>query len=119
MLVRHGSLTANTVTTVTLTRTSPGDSLHYVNDSFKMVEVVNRGTSAIFFNFVEFNNNVAQGSPGAPTVSGDNTWVVPAGGALTVPVPSQSITTTDGVRTYEARVRLVAAATTTYSVTAP
>jgi hypothetical protein len=126
VLVRHGSLNANTVATVTLTRTSPStvtpandQTRHYVNNSFKFVEVVNRSTTSIFFNFVEFSGNVALGSPGSPVVNSNDSYVVPPGGALTVPVHSQSITSAAGTRTYEARVRLVAAATAAYSVTAP
>jgi hypothetical protein len=70
---KHGTLVANAVTTITL------------NDG-QFVEVVNRsGSAEIFFNFYD-----AQGIPGvtipgealaaiaAPTVAGDDSYIVPA-----------------------------------------
>ncbi len=125
MLVRHGSLAANTMSTVVLTRTSPStvtpaneSTRHYVNNSFKTIEVVNRGTGSIFFNLVRFIAGVASPTPAAPVVSGDDTWVVHTGERVVIPVESQLITNSAGVRTYEVRVRLIAGAAGTYSLVA-
>jgi hypothetical protein len=60
---KHATLAANTVDTVTL------------QSDFREVEVLNRGGTELFF--------TVNGS--APSVTGDNCFVVLAGGALAVP----------------------------------
>lgn len=59
----HGTLTADAVTTVTLTNTQT-----------RSLRVQNRGTTGtIYYTF-------AVGTPAAPTVAGDDTYAVPPGG---------------------------------------
>lgn len=82
---KHATLTAGTVDTVTLGR------------NYTAVEVVNRGSDAIYFN--------ANAEPD-PTVEGDNTYVVPAGGALMARMWSGTTTV----------VKLISASATAYSV---
>ena len=62
IVVRHGSLTAETVETVNL----PVDA--------DTVEVLNRGNKALFFRLDDVN----------PTISGDDCEIVPAGTAFEV-----------------------------------
>ena len=59
----HGTLTADAVTTVTLTNTQT-----------RSLRVQNRGTTGtIYYTF-------AVGTPATPTVAGDDTYAVPPGG---------------------------------------
>lgn len=78
--------------------------------------MVNRGTGSIFFNLVRFVAGAASPTPVAPVVSGDDTWVVHTGERVVIPVESQLITDSAGVRTYEIRIRLIAPAVGTYSL---
>ena len=85
----HKTLTASSADVVTL------------DDDYAEVEVVNRGTSELYF-------TVDKGT--APTVGGDGTNVVMGGGALRVP----STLSRSGTPTL---VRLIAADAVPYSVT--
>lgn len=85
----HGTLTASTVATVTLTR------------DFQRVEVLNvTGSAAIYFT-VDGSN---------PTVAGDDTYVVPAvtGASFSAPANASGSTTV---------VKLISSGTPGYAVT--
>lgn len=133
-VVRHGSLSASTVATVSLTRTSTADVVtgvtavaanqgaavnRFVDKSFDQIEIVNRGTVDIFFNFVTFVDGNPAATPVAPTIGGNDCHVVAPGSSLVVSVPSQLITTVATTRTYEIRVRMIAASANAYSVVVP
>lgn len=91
----HKTLTAATVDMVTLTG----------NDG--PIEVVNRGSSDPLYVTVGLDTAV----PSAPTVEGNDTFIVPAGAVRTIPVTGAS-TGTDFV------VKLIAATAVAYSVRA-
>lgn len=69
------------------------------------LEVVNRGTVDPLYVTVGLTTDV----PAAPTVAGDDTYVIPPGGVRTIPVTGAT-TGTDYV------VKLIAASATAYSV---
>lgn len=74
-LVKSATLSGTTVDTVTLT------------SLYQSVEVLNRGSNALSFTV----------GGATPTALGDNCFVVPAGEALAVPVPSATDSTTGTV----------------------
>lgn len=83
---KHATLAASTVDTVTLT------------GSWDLVDVLNRGTGTIY---------VTVGpDPADPTVAGDNTTVVPAGGVVTVEVSNRG----------SQKVKLISSTADAYSV---
>jgi hypothetical protein len=82
---KHATLTANTVDTVTLA------------SDFNAVEVLNRGTTELYF--------TVDGS--MPTVQGNDTLVLTAGAALSATSPLTTATV----------VNLISSAATAYSVT--
>lgn len=67
----HGTLVADTVTTVTLA------------GNHGTVEILNRSTAEIWFTLDSATD---------PTVGGANVWVLPAGAARELPSPSSAIT---------------------------
>lgn len=95
---KHATLAAGVVDTVTITTDISG------------VEILNRGADLIYFT-----------TTGAtPTVGGDNTYVVPAGGALridtteTIGAPSSG----GNPATLSTAVKLISGSATAYSVSA-
>ena len=84
---RHGTLVADTVTTITL------------GDSNTNVEVLNRSSEGTIY---------ATANGTAPTVAGENTFVIPAGHALIIPDSEVSSNT----------VKLISSTADAYSVTA-
>lgn len=92
---RHGTLTANTVATVTVD--APADVSARDVRRLRSVEVLNRGTTDPIYFRTDGTN---------PTVGGDDTYVVPPSGGVEVPVRS--------VNTVE--VRMISAGAVAYSV---
>jgi hypothetical protein len=96
--VTHGTLTAATVATVTLSA------------YWKSVEILNRGTTEIYV------NTDGTSTPANPTVAGDEFDVIPPNSSLSVSGRAAWSPTDGTTKPTTTVVKLISSATPTYSV---